>query len=67
MDYILLLTLIFLFLLKQYENVLEDKFNNVDNSFDQSINIKKIDKIKKVFNFLIILFILEIMIWVYSL
>jgi hypothetical protein len=67
MDYILLLTLIFLFLLKQYENVLEDKFNNVDNSFDQSINVKKIEKIKKVFNFIVILLILEIMVWVYSL
>lgn len=67
MDYILLLTLIFLFLLKQYENVLEDKFNNVDNSFDQSINAKKIEKIKKVFNFIVILLILEIMVWVYSL
>lgn len=67
MDYILLLTIIFLFLLKQYENVLEDKFNTAENSFDQSMNGKKIETVKKVFNILVFLFVLEIMIWVYSL
>jgi len=67
MDYIILFTLIILFLLKQYESVLTEKIKFSKDSFEENQYVKRIEKNDKIFNFLIFLFTFELLFWLYNL
>lgn len=67
MDYAIIITLMILFLLKQYESTIEDKFKFCKDSYEETKVAQSIDNCKKIFSFFILIFIAEILYWVYNL
>ncbi len=63
MDYLILITLIMAFLLKQYVGVLQEKLEKSKDSFSESKIINKINTIDRLSAYLVSLLVIEIIIW----
>lgn len=66
MDYVILITFMFLFLIKQYEGNLKDKIQNCKDSFEETKVAKSIENCNNLFGFVTMVFIAEIFYWVFN-
>jgi hypothetical protein len=67
MDYLILITLIIIFLLRQYESILRDKIEKAKDSFVKTKLINSVENIDKICAFLVTILIIEIIIWLVKL
>jgi len=67
MDFIILTTLIIIFLLRQYESVIRIKIEKAKDSFVEKKLINNVENIDKICAFLVTVLIIEIVIWLVKL
>jgi hypothetical protein len=67
MDYLILTTLIIIFLLRQYESVIRNKIEKAKNSFLETKLINDVENIDKICTILVTVLIIEIVIWLIKL
>jgi hypothetical protein len=66
-DYIIVISILSAFFIKQVESYYEEKFKNLNDSYSESILFEKIKKLNLLFSFTILVLVLAIIYWVYNL
>ena len=66
-DYIIVISILSAFFVKQLESYYEEKFKNANDSYSEAKLFEKIERLKLVFNFIMLVLVIAIIYWLYKL
>ena len=66
-DYIIVISILSAFFIKQIESYYDEKFKNANDSYSEAKILEKIKRLNSLFGFMMILLVLAIIYWVYKL
>ena len=66
-DYIIVISILSAFFIKQVESYYDEKLKNSNDSYSEAKLFEKIERLKLVFNFIMLVLVLAITYWVYKL
>ena len=66
-DYIIVISILSAFFVKQLESYYDEKMKNANDSYSEAKIFEKIERLKLVFSFIMIVLVLAITYWVYKL
>jgi hypothetical protein len=66
-DYIIVISILSAFFIKQVESYYDEKLKNSNDSYSEAKLFEKIERLKLVFNFIMLVLVIAISYWVYHL